>query len=148
MLDPDELGQLQGWSSASLRIAADGMSVDAITELVGLRPTASRASGGDTSFAVWVLDSDLEPTAAVEDHLYILVERVRDCRAELRRLSESATVEMWLSFSPDAGARRPSVLDAKVLGELAELGIDLVLDPYPMTGRRDRPSPAPTSETA
>ena len=70
----------------------------------------------------------------MEDHLYILMEHLSDRRDALVELVETATVEIWLSFSP--GERhRSAVLDSKVLSAVGDLGVDVVLDAYP-PGRR------------
>jgi hypothetical protein len=134
-MEPDDLSGGQAWALASLRILSETLSSEAIGERLGLRATSTRTSEGDPSFTVWMLESRLEPTAGVEDHLYILMERLADRRDALKELAEQASVEMWLSFSP--GVRRSSsVLDHAVLAELGALGIDLVLDPYPPGGAK------------
>ena len=130
VMDSDELSGGRPWSLASLRILSETLSSEAIGEMLGLRATNTRTSEGAPSFTVWMLESRLEPSAGIEDHLYILMERLRDRRQALKTLAEAASVEMWLSFSPGNG-RSSSVLDHAVLAELGELGIDLVLDPYP-----------------
>ena len=128
-----------GWASASLRIASETLGRDAISEALGLRSTTSRASEGEPSFTVWMLESGLEPAAAVADHLYILVERLRDRAEAIRSICETATVEVWLSFSPGA-TNATSVLDHELLAELGALGVDLVLEPYaPVLRRAERP---------
>jgi len=144
VIDPDELDQSHGWAMASLRIATDDLTCDEITERLEVRPTSTRSAEGEPAFAVWVLDSGLEATSSLEDHLYILVERLRDHCQELRHLAEHATVEVWLSYSPDASGGRTSVLDSRVLSEIGGLGIDLVLDPYPVKTKPER-SPAESS---
>lgn len=132
-MDGDELDGGRPWSVASLRVLSDTMSADAIDDLLGIHATSRRTSEGDPSFTVWMLESRLAPTAEPADHLYILMASLRDHRDALRGLASSASVELWLSFSP--GQRRSSsVLSHAVLGELGELGIDLVLDPYPAVG--------------
>ena len=136
MFAPDELDTGRGWASASLRIATDELTCDAVTELIGLYPTSTRSAEGEPAFAVWMLESDLEASSSIEDHLYILMERLRDHRGAISSLAERATVEVWLSYSPDASATRTSVLDHQVLSELGALGIDVVLDQYPVTKRR------------
>ncbi len=144
MIDPDELDRGHGWAMASLRIATDDLTCDEITERLGVRPSSTRVAEGEPSFAVWVLDSGIEASSSVEDHLYLLVERLRDHWRELRDLAEHATVEVWLSYSPDASGARTSVLTHKVLSEIGGLGIDLVLDPYPVRTKPER-SPAESS---
>ena len=135
MIDPEDLVADRPWALASLRIASETLGSEAIGELLGLRETGARSSEGDPTFTVWILESGLEPSAAVEDHLYILVERLRDRADALRTLCETATVEIWLSFSP--GDRHgAAVLDHVVLSEVGGLGVDLVLEPYPRNGRR------------
>lgn len=144
MIDPDELDQGHGWAMASLRIATDDLTCDEITERLEVRPSSTRIAEGEPSFAVWVLDSGLEATSSLEDHLYILVERLRDHGRELRELAEHATIEVWLSYSPGAAGGRTSVLDHRVLSEIGGVGADLVLDPYPVKARPER-SPAGSS---
>ena len=135
MMEADELSAGRSWASASLRIASETMTPDAIGELLHLRASSTRSSEGDPAFSVWMLDSGLDPSAAVEDHLYILMEHLSDRREPLRELVDTATVEVWLSFSP--GARhRSAVLDAKVLSAVGDLGLDVVLDAYPPGRRR------------
>jgi hypothetical protein len=136
VIDSDELHAGRGWAQASLRIASEDLDADAIGELLGRRASSTRESEGDPTFTVWVLESGLDPSAPIEDHLYILMEVLRDRRAELRRLAERANVEVWLSYSPGTRGQRSAVFGHAVLGELGELGLDLVLDPYPPGRRR------------
>jgi len=133
-MDADELLGGQPWALASLRIASETLSPDEIGELLGLRATSTRTSEGEPAFSVWMFESGLSPNAAVEDHLYILMEQLSDRKEPLRQLVDTATVEIWLSFSP--GERhRSAVLDSKVLSAAGDLGLDVVLDAYP-PGRR------------
>ncbi|HKY15970.1 MAG TPA: DUF4279 domain-containing protein [Microthrixaceae bacterium] len=131
MIDSEELSASRGWAQASLRIAGEDLGADAIGEMLGRRPSTARESEGAPSFTVWVLESGLDPSAPIEDHLYILMEGLRDRHDALRVLAEKANVEVWLSFSPDTYAHRSAIFGHRVLAELGDLGIDLVLDPYP-----------------
>lgn len=135
MIDADDLAAGQPWALASLRIASETLHAEEIGELLGRRATSTRTSEGEPAFAVWMLESGLAPTAPVEDHLYILMEMLSDHADALRQLVETATVEVWLSFSP--GERhRSAVLDSKVLATLGNLGVDVVLDAYPAGRKR------------
>jgi hypothetical protein len=138
MIDADDLAAHRPWATASLRIASDELSADAIGERLGLRATSTRAAEGEPAFSVWVMESGLEPSAALEDHLYILVEQLRDRRDVLVELAARSTVEVWLSFSADAA--HTAVFNHEALVELGELAIDLVLDPYPPGGKGPRSS--------
>jgi len=135
MIESADLEGLGGWATASLRIASDELSADSIGERLGLRASSSRSAEGEPAFSVWVMESGLEPSAPLEDHLYILLEQLRDRTEVLCELAESSNVEVWLSFSPAAAHQRTSVFNHEALVELGELGIDLVLDPYPTGGR-------------
>jgi hypothetical protein len=139
MIDADDLAAQRPWAAASLRIASDQLSAEAIGERLGLRPTSTRAAEGEPVFSVWVMESGLEPSAALEDHLYILLEQLRDRQEVVVELAAGATVEVWLSFSA-ADATHTAVINHEALVELGDLGIDLVLDPYPPGGRGPRPS--------
>lgn len=136
MIDPEDLAPDTGWALASLRIASDELSADAISERLDLRATSTRAAEGEPAFTVWMYETGLGPSAAIDDHLYILVERLRDRGDALAELCERANVEIWLSYSPGVTGKRSAVFDHKVLAELGALGIDLVLDPYPPGRRR------------
>jgi hypothetical protein len=125
-----------GWAQASLRIASEDESAEAISELLGRRPSTTRASEGEPVFTVWVLESGLDPSAPIEDHLYILVEGLRDHREPLAELAARANVEVWLSYSPGRSGHRSAIFDSQILGELGEVGIDLVRDHYPPGGKR------------
>lgn len=135
MIDADDLAAGRPWATASLRIASDQLTAEVIGELLGLRATSTRSSEGEPTFSVWVRESGLEPSAALEDHIYILIEQLRDHRERLAELAQRSTVELWLSFSAGDARGRPSIVNHAALVELAALGIDLVLDPYPV-GRR------------
>ncbi len=137
-MDHDELLGERGWAMASLRVASDTLGSEAISELLGLRPTSTRDSEGAPSFTVWLLEGGLEPSSPIEDHLYILMERLADRVAELAQLVDMANVEIWLSYSPGTGSSRSAVFSHDVLAQIGALGIDLVLDPYP-PGRRHQP---------
>lgn len=124
------------WASASLRIASEELTPDEISEFVGVRPTSARVSEGSPSFCVWLFESTLDSRSDVADHLYVLVEQLRSRVDEMRVLVARANVEIWLtwSFPARAGSRvddiGPSVLSAEVLGTLAEMGIDLVIEAF------------------
>ncbi|NLA37214.1 MAG: DUF4279 domain-containing protein, partial [Actinobacteria bacterium] len=75
-------------------------------------------------------DAGLSTSEPIEDHVVILLERLRDCAAALRELAETANVEIWVSFSP--GPReRSAVIGARTLETIASFGLDLVVDTYP-----------------
>ena len=136
VIDPEDLAMEGGWALASLRIASDELTADQISERLGLRASSARQADGEPAFTVWMYDSGLEPSAPLEDHLYILMERLSDRRDALIDLVQRANVEIWLSHSPGPGVPRSAVFDHGVLAELGALGIDLVLDPYPPGGRQ------------
>ena len=126
-LDESEPGT---WGTASLRIASDTLSVEEISDRLGLRPTSARSQEGERTFTVWMYDAGLSPREPVEDHVVILLERLRDCADALRGISETANVEIWVSFSPGP-RQRSAVIDARTLQAMASFGIDLVVDTYP-----------------
>lgn len=139
VIDPEDLATEDGWAVASLRIASEELTADQISERLGLRSSSARQADGEPAFTVWMYDSGLEPSAPIEDHLYILMERLSDRRDALIDLCQRANVEIWLSHSPGPGVPHSAVFDHAVLAELGALGIDLVLDPYPPGGRQRPP---------
>jgi hypothetical protein len=140
VIESAELAGGRPWATASLRIASDQLSADSIGERLGLRPSSTRAAEGEPAFSVWVMESGLEPSAPLEDHLYILMEQLRDRRDLLVELAEESNVEIWLSFSPGDVAGGTSVFTHDSIVELGELGVDLVFDPSPAGGKRPRAS--------
>lgn len=139
MLEPEDVDTGHPWAQASLRIATEEMTAETITELLGMKPTAKRLSEGEPSFTVWALDSGLDPSAPLEDHLYFLAERLSDHHEGLTEVVSRANVEIWLSYSRGSAAPRSAVFGHELLAEIGSLGIDLVLDPYP-SDRRTRTS--------
>jgi hypothetical protein len=131
MIDARDLAPPSGWASASLRIASETVTVEAISDQLGLVPTSTRTAEGEPAFVVWMLESDLAPSSPLEDHLYILMERLRDLHDALAELAVCANVEVWLGYSPAVGGHRNAIFGHQVLAELGALGIDLVFDPYP-----------------
>jgi len=135
VIDGDELEGSRAWAAASLRIASDELHAESIGELLDLHPTSTREAEGEPAFTVWMVDSGIEPSAPIEDHLYILLEKLRGRRDAIVDLCQRAAVEIWLSYSLGDGHARTAVFNHAALAELGDLGIDLVLDPYP-AGRR------------
>jgi len=131
VIDSEELSAGRGWAQASLRVASEELDADAIGELLGRKPSSARESEGEPTFTVWVLESGLDASAPIEDHLYILMEGLSDRRDALRELASRANAEVWLSYSPGTTGHRSAIFDHNVLAELGDLGLDLVLDPYP-----------------
>lgn len=106
VLEPEDVETGHPWAQASLRIASEEMTADAITELLGMKPTTKRLSEGEPSFTVWALDSGLDPSAPLEDHLYFLAERLADHHDGLAEVVSRANVEIWLSYSRGSAAPR------------------------------------------
>jgi hypothetical protein len=131
MMAPEDVAPTSGWATASLRIVSDTVGTDSISEQLGLKPTSTRTAEGEPAFAVWMLESELAPSSPLEDHLYILLAKLRDRLDALAELSRSANIEMWLGYSPAVGGHRSAIFGHEALAELGELGIDLVFDPYP-----------------
>ncbi|MEZ5253117.1 MAG: DUF4279 domain-containing protein [Microthrixaceae bacterium] len=129
MIEVDEF-DVGPWAQASLRIASDTLSVEEISDLLGLRASHARTSEGEPAFTVWMYEPGLAPSENAVDHLMILLERLRDCREALARLTATAAVEIWVSFSP-GHRQRSVVLDAGALELISSFGIDLVMDTYP-----------------
>lgn len=125
---------MAGWASASLRVASDSLAPEQISELLGLRPTTARQSDGQPSFTVWLHESFLDSRADIADHLFVLVEELAERRDAVRELASLATVEIWLTWSavaaPGRAATGPAVLPSELLRDVADMGIDLVIESY------------------
>lgn len=67
------------------------------------------------------------------DHVQVLVELVDGCREELARLSVDCDLGLFLGFGSENGQG-----GCVLLADVAELGLDIVLDLYP-PGAAGRP---------
>jgi Domain of unknown function (DUF4279) len=115
------------WTRASFRVITTSIAPTDITEQLAMEPT--EVSERPTRPRAWILDSGLRSARSAEEHIEALLEKLRPHEAALHGL-DADHLEVFLGFSSDNG-QGGMVIDARLLGELARLGIDLVLDLYP-----------------
>lgn len=122
----------------SLRIYGADLDPEAITRLMGLRPTHShrrgdaRPSGLPTPYSqgVWHLQSDIGSQASLEEHLEWVISRLAEREAVLREISLlGLEVDLFVGVLADDSNVGFSV-SPKPLAEFARLGVALDFDVY------------------
>lgn len=128
------------WSKGTLRIISKTHSIKDITIALGLgpdngfdkgslaSPRNSKSQRRDTT--VWLLESGLGSERPPEDHIIALLDRIAGVRDSVRLLAGSDTIELLLGYGSETG-QGSCVIESELLKELADLGLDLVLDLYP-----------------
>jgi hypothetical protein len=136
---PMETGK---WSKGTLRIISNIHSVKQITAVLGLEPDKGFDKGmlanprniksQRRDASVWLLESGLGSDRPPEEHIVALLDKIASVRDSVRLLAGSDTIELLLGYGSEAG-QGGCVIESKLLKELADLGLDLVLDLYPPT---------------
>lgn len=114
------------WTRASLRLSSRVANAEDVTKALGVEPSEVRDR--HTGEYVWVLDSGLPASTAADEHVESILERLRPNLRALNGFPGGA--DIFLGFASENG-QGGMVLHAALLGELAQYGIDLVLDLYP-----------------
>ncbi len=132
------------WSSASLRIASETMSTGEISRILGMVPSRSFDKGEPVSSVdpgaprrkefIWILESGLGDLEPLEAHIAVLVTLVENNITSMKRLFPDCYIDIRCAFSSGSG-QGGFVLDAKLLGRLTVLPIDLVVDLFPPAAR-------------
>jgi hypothetical protein len=134
---PMETGK---WSTASVRIVSEVLGVEDISTALNIVPDRAFAKGDLASpqnprsqrlaASVWLLDSVLGNDRWPDEHIAMLLSRIADSQSAVRDLAASGQAELMLGYGSESG-QGGCVLSAEILKELADFGLDLVLDLYP-----------------
>lgn len=128
------------WWRACFRVSSDRLSTSEITACLGVEPSSAQDKGARVAdrpdayvlpVAVWRLDSGRASDDPLDLHLSSLLEMLELRADAVRSLRDSGcTVEFFTGFGSENG-QGGVMLDARILGRIASLGIDLSLDLYP-----------------
>lgn len=128
------------WSRASLRISSNTMSAAEITHTLGLKPTSSYEKGTPLSKrnpksavrqqSVWILESGLDSSQPLAQHIACLVALVEEKIDVLKKLLPICDIDIFCGFSSESG-QGGFVLNAALLKRITAIPIDIVLDLYP-----------------
>ena len=115
-----------------------------ITTAIGLSPTKVVKKGdvkhGDSSMVgpvsrhndnVWILQSDISNTAPLEEHIELMLKKMKPHSEAIAALAERYSGELSIyGFAHDA-TRQALHIERRYIHELEQLGIDLDIDIYP-----------------
>ena len=125
-------------SNASLRVQGANLKPEEFTALVGVEPSHAHARGDVVSQRVmrlrkeglWMLDSLALPAAHPEEHVTDLLARLRQPELWLRAV-QGSHVDIICSLTV-ASDHEAFCLSPQTLGRLAELGIELGFEIWPV----------------
>jgi len=135
---------------ATFRLIGDSISPDEVTRRLDISPSAGFAKGetrrGLVTMSsitqrtgIWTLSTKLlSNSTSVEDHLRLLIDRLRPVAAEIRSLVQdlNARSDVFCYWASATGHGGPLV-PAQILRELGDLGADLGFDFYGPDGCAD-----------
>lgn len=127
----------QKWCQASLRISSRSLSCADITRVLMSEPTRCFEKGSiigrgpaKRDETLWILESGLPASTCLERHVISLLEFVRRHGAVFARLKPECDFDISCGFSSESG-QGGVVLSSIILGEIAAVPMDLLLDLYP-----------------
>jgi hypothetical protein len=128
------------WSTATLRIASKDLSVEDISAALNIAPDRAFSKGSLASprnpqsqrleASVWLLESGLSNDRWPDEHIDALLSRISSSKLAICNLAVSGQAELVLGYGSENG-QGGCVIEAAILNELADFGLDLVLDLYP-----------------
>lgn len=114
------------WTRGSFRVTSSELTSDEVSQELDIEPTdLDEHKAGRT---IWILESGLSSSNTADEHIDALLTRLRPRAEALRGLKGHC--DIFLGFASGNG-QGGMVIPPRVLGELAALGIELVLDLYP-----------------
>jgi Domain of unknown function (DUF4279) len=129
-------------TKAALIIYEFTESFDQLSQFINLRPTAVQDAIPEKSVPRrWELASGADETAAVEEHLEALLERLERSAEQIRQLASKyrCTISVGVQFHEF----NPTIeLEPKIIEKLASLGVKLWLDLYNMWDEDDKAAEA------
>lgn len=127
----------KGWAQASLRIFSDSVTVEWITEQLGIEPDVGGNAGepgpgrSTRKTTLWGLKSGLSNDHLLNDHINQILARLEGHHPALAAIAEQCRLEIFAGVFSDTG-QAGEILPWQTLKALADCKIDLDLDLYPM----------------
>jgi hypothetical protein len=128
------------WSGAVFRISSGEKSIEDICKITNTQPTRSFIKGERYSknnphsqireVNLWILESGLSDQESLESHIGALLSFLQERAEAIKELQLDCEFDILCSFSSENGQGGFS-LDHKVLQELTEYPVDLVVNLYP-----------------
>jgi hypothetical protein len=126
----------KGWAQASLRIFSDTVTVQWITERLGIQPDIGGNAGepgGGTSVrrsTLWALKSGLTDEHPLNEHIQHLLGRLESRRDALAGVGEKCGMDIFAGAFADDG-QMGETIPWQTLKALGQHSLDLTLDLYP-----------------
>ena len=127
------------WNVASLRISSNIISVEEITNIIGLSPTRFHIKGELMSKRnpksqkhgsnLWILDSGLPDSNDIEKHLNKLGSLIESKLSELQSLEDKCEIDISCGTTFKSG-QNTLLLSSEILKKISLLPLDLVFDVY------------------
>lgn len=129
-----------GRTGACIRIACEGADITFITAALMVLPTRTCIAGeprsviseaaGTQQYSMWILESSLPETCSLEEQIVSVIEKLERSEAGLRSIREKLlSADLFCLFSTNEG-QGSIELSASVLGRIANLGLELIIDVY------------------
>ncbi len=125
--------------SVSLRILSDTLSVNEITNILGVDPTRIFEKGSLSSprnpksltrnSSVWIFESKLHESEELEKHVDIILSFVEDHNEQFKTLVSKCEIDIYCGYFSDNG-QGSIVFTSKLLKRLAPFSIDVIIDLY------------------
>jgi hypothetical protein len=128
--------QGKGWAQASLRIFGDAITVETITERLGIEPDFGGNAGtpgpgrSTRPTTLWGLNTRLSDDHLLNEHIHDLLARLDGRDDALASLADECRVEIFAGVFSDNG-QAGETLPWLTLKALSDRRIDLDLDLYP-----------------
>ena len=125
--------------SATFRFLGDSLNPEALTACMTLSPTEAHAKGEAVpkhpkrkySTGYWGLDSTLDPSCALDDHLKHLLDRLESRREAIKAIEQSGcSMSFYCAYFVKTLTDNAVQLDPQTLGRIAALGARLELHIY------------------
>lgn len=127
------------WTTLTLRIGSDQLSVEQVEKAFGIAPTRIVRRGDPVSLrnptgpkhqsSLWLYESPIGESASPEEHLDWLIRLIEKNLSKVEALSASCSFDAWIGIG--SGNQGGFSLSHHHLVRLAAVPIDLVFDLYP-----------------
>lgn len=122
---------------AGIRVPLDGVTLDEITEALGMQPDPHRGRGDR---GVWHRGSGVADTGELEVHLEAMLAALEPRSAQVVALADRVALDVFVGIFDPKDTGDIFWLSPVLLGRLSALGIGLGIDVYPPSRRSERTS--------
>jgi hypothetical protein len=135
-VDPDPESP---WSSASIRVSSATRDPATVSKALGLEASHATTRGDPISprqpdgphhpLHVWTIRSPLPGSAALDAHVEWLLATLQARRDAVIGVAQDCEIALWLGLTASPLGRLHD-LDSRLLRQMADLGLSMVIDLY------------------